>query len=170
MRGRSAGVAQPVEQLICNQQVGGSNPSTSSTTAAQKPNTEEFPSGQRGQTVNLLSVTSMVRIHPPPPQKRRQSASFLHGGGGCWERTPFYKAIAHALILREGGTRKGSAFANNPVGIICKSGGTHTFAQSESPSPDFTRKGHPDGSPCTHSPPSGGAGLRVAFLLFRGQS
>ena len=28
-----AGVAQPVEQLICNQQVGGSNPSTSSTTA-----------------------------------------------------------------------------------------------------------------------------------------
>ena len=28
--GRHAGVAQPVEQLICNQQVGGSNPSTSS--------------------------------------------------------------------------------------------------------------------------------------------
>ena len=27
---KSAGVAQPVEQLICNQQVGGSNPSTSS--------------------------------------------------------------------------------------------------------------------------------------------
>ena len=30
---------------------------------------EEFPSGQRGQTVNLLSVTSMVRIRPPPPKK-----------------------------------------------------------------------------------------------------
>ena len=29
---RYAGIAQPVEQLICNQQVGGSNPSTSSTT------------------------------------------------------------------------------------------------------------------------------------------
>ena len=28
--GLDAGVAQPVEQLICNQQVGGSNPSTSS--------------------------------------------------------------------------------------------------------------------------------------------
>ena len=28
--GFPAGVAQPVEQLICNQQVGGSNPSTSS--------------------------------------------------------------------------------------------------------------------------------------------
>ena len=28
----------------------------------------EFPSGQRGQTVNLLSVTSVVRIHLPPPK------------------------------------------------------------------------------------------------------
>ncbi len=29
----------------------------------------EFPSGQRGQTVNLLSLTSVVRIHLPPPEK-----------------------------------------------------------------------------------------------------
>ncbi len=29
----------------------------------------EFPSGQRGQTVNLLSLTSVVRIHLPPPTK-----------------------------------------------------------------------------------------------------
>ena len=28
----------------------------------------EFPSGQRGQTVNLLSLTSVVRIHLPPPE------------------------------------------------------------------------------------------------------
>ena len=28
----------------------------------------EFPSGQRGQTVNLLSVTSVVRIHHLPPE------------------------------------------------------------------------------------------------------
>ena len=28
---------------------------------------EEFPSGQRGQTVNLLRLASMVRIHLPPP-------------------------------------------------------------------------------------------------------
>ena len=27
----------------------------------------EFPSGQRGQTVNLLSTTSVVRIHSLPP-------------------------------------------------------------------------------------------------------
>ena len=74
-----AGVAQLVEQLICNQQVGGSNPSTSSTLRRSaepdklphlfliKVNMEEFPSGQRGQTVNLLRYVSVVRIHPPPP-------------------------------------------------------------------------------------------------------
>ena len=27
----------------------------------------EFPSGQRGQTVNLLRLASMVRIRPLPP-------------------------------------------------------------------------------------------------------
>ena len=49
-----------------------------------------FPSGQRGQTVNLLSVTSVVRIHPLPPEndKFRQklvvfsyirlTASYMH--------------------------------------------------------------------------------------------
>ena len=29
-----------------------------------------FPSGQRGQTVNLLSLTSVVRIHPLPPTQK----------------------------------------------------------------------------------------------------
>ena len=29
---------------------------------------EGFPSGQRGQTVNLLHLASMVRIHLPPPR------------------------------------------------------------------------------------------------------
>ena len=115
-KGKFAGVAQLVEQLICNQQVGGSSPSTSSIVGASagslasvraqklvpsvapplqiKPaalgfdlvdfearyplrsptgfggaqvHTEEFPSGQRGQTVNLLQFASVVRIHPPPP-------------------------------------------------------------------------------------------------------
>ena len=63
-RSKHAGVAQLVEQLICNQQVAGSSPITSSR------HLEGFPSGQRGQTVNLLSVTSVVRIHPPPPVKK----------------------------------------------------------------------------------------------------
>ena len=30
-------------------------------------NMGEFPSGQRGQTVNLLLIASVVRIHLPPP-------------------------------------------------------------------------------------------------------
>ncbi len=62
-----AGVAQLVEQLICNQQVGGSSPSTSL-------NMGEFPSGQRGQTVNLLRNASVVQIHPLPCE--RQSFDF----------------------------------------------------------------------------------------------
>ena len=115
-----AGVAQLVEQLICNQQVGGSSPSTSSRFSwdenrtrslrgwavlrkyhsvifltakceaavpqarhtfrrkgcvrppapLTKLNMGEFPSGQRGQTVNLLLSASMVRIRPLPPIKR----------------------------------------------------------------------------------------------------
>ena len=28
-----------------------------------------FPSGQRGQTVNLLHLASVVRIHPLPPER-----------------------------------------------------------------------------------------------------
>ena len=49
---RYAGVAQLVEQLICNQQVGGSNPFASSSYALIA-NVEGCPSGQREQTVNL---------------------------------------------------------------------------------------------------------------------
>ena len=44
-------------------------------------NMGEFPSGQRGQTVNLLSVTSVVRIHLPPPKSALKSADF------CFIRT-----------------------------------------------------------------------------------
>ena len=59
---RHAGVAQLAEQLICNQQVVGSIPITSSKCMGG------FPSGQREQTVNLLSPTSVVRIHLLPPK------------------------------------------------------------------------------------------------------
>ena len=43
----------------------------------------EFPSGQRGQTVNLLRIASMVRIRPPPPEKRHtfRCVFFLLWGG-----------------------------------------------------------------------------------------
>ena len=40
----------------------------------------EFPSGQRGQTVNLLSVTSVVRIHLPPPAQ----STIRMDGALCW--------------------------------------------------------------------------------------
>ena len=39
-----------------------------------------FPSGQRGQTVNLLSLTSVVRIHPLPPTKRTPHRGVLFVG------------------------------------------------------------------------------------------
>ena len=66
------------EQLICNQQVAGSIPVTSSSrvsVSAALLSAGEFPSGQRGQTVNLLSTTSMVRIRPPPPKQERPSSA-----------------------------------------------------------------------------------------------
>ena len=43
-------------------------------------NTEGFPSGQRGQTVNLLLLASMVRIHLPPPIQQ-EPPKF---GGSCF--------------------------------------------------------------------------------------
>ena len=62
---------------------GGSTPPTRSKYAVV-----EFPSGQRGQTVNLLSPTSMVRIHLPPPFLTIQSAekhSFFLSKNGVWK-------------------------------------------------------------------------------------
>ena len=53
-------MAQLAEQLICNQQVFGSSPNIGSFFS------EGFPSGQRGQTVNLLRNASVVRIHHLP--------------------------------------------------------------------------------------------------------
>ena len=40
----------------------------------------EFPSGQRGQTVNLLLIASVVRIHLPPPNVR--NPNFFPVGDG----------------------------------------------------------------------------------------
>ena len=47
-------MAQLAEQLTCNQQVNGSSPFIGFMGG--------FPSGQRGQTVNLLAQLSKVRI------------------------------------------------------------------------------------------------------------
>ena len=48
---------------------------------------EEYPSGQRGQTVNLLASPSMVRIHPPPPHGRKHGIACGH----------FFQKPAHSL-------------------------------------------------------------------------
>ena len=90
----TAGVAQVVERLICNQQVGGSNPfaSSNSTWVLQPlsagspgvlvpgrgavalcvsmewlPRMGGFPSGQREQTVNL-SAYAFEGSNPSPPK------------------------------------------------------------------------------------------------------
>ena len=68
------------EQLICNQQVDGSTPFTSSKSQRYL---RAFPSGQRGQTVNLLSTTSVVRIHPLAPPKKAPKTGAFFGGLGC---------------------------------------------------------------------------------------
>ena len=93
-----ASVAQLAEQLICNQQVAGSNPTagfnacwiTGFLTSLgvnkspdplwihDKHNLVGFPSGQRGQTVNLMAQPSKVRIlHPPLLSKTRLQAEGL---------------------------------------------------------------------------------------------
>ena len=68
-------VAQLAEHLICNQQVIGSSPIIGFM--------DGFPSGQRGQTVNLLSVTSVVRIHPHPFQDDLTVIFFIRGAEMC---------------------------------------------------------------------------------------
>ena len=64
-----ADVAQLAEQLICNQQVIGSSPIIglqNSICSELNIYLDGFPSGQRGQTVNLLQIASVVRIHLHP--------------------------------------------------------------------------------------------------------
>ena len=103
-----AGVAQLAEQLICNQQVAGSIPVTSS-------NKGRFPSGQREQTVNLPTMSSVVRIHPFPPLKKDvKTTSFFSGGKGwiyeprrfsAWFGCP-PKAAAFAKLSPTGSRRR----------------------------------------------------------------
>ena len=144
-REKCAGVAQLAEQLICNQQVGGSNPSTSSTlTFPLQLNMGEFPSGQRGQTVNLLSLTSVVRIHLPPPSKRT-SADVLfallggekEGGFGSPCRCTF-------APYRRGGTWQSQRPLDAPPRTIPAflTGGETPPLRVMQESPFFCRGGH----------------------------
>ena len=86
-----AGVAQLAEQLICNQQVAGSIPVTSS-------NKGRFPSGQREQTVNLPTMSSVVRIHPFPPLKKApENGCLFQWWEGVDHRTTALKGRGSAI-------------------------------------------------------------------------
>ena len=90
---RSAGVAQLVEHLICNEVVGGSSPFASFESlppSRMSAFVEGFPSGQREQTVNLSAMPSEVRILPPPPS--------LDPG-------PIAEAAGQEVGIRRGGRR-----------------------------------------------------------------
>ena len=91
------------EQLICNQQVDGSTPFTSSSLWA-KLNMGAFPSGQRGQTVNLLALPSVVRIHPLPPKSRMRKRS------GFFSLTPVLWDFGKVTI------KKNTIELRNPMG------------------------------------------------------
>ena len=76
MNGGCAGVAQLVEQLICNQQVGGSSPSTSSTlTKNEYGSVPKWPKGADCKSV----VSDFGGPNPPAPTKKasEKAGAFL---------------------------------------------------------------------------------------------
>ena len=62
----------------------------------------EFPSGQRGQTVNLLAMPSMVRIHLPPPNQVECLLSLVF-------YYPALAGVAVGLVLHFAGKRAADA-------------------------------------------------------------
>jgi hypothetical protein len=82
---RFAGVAQLVEQLICNQQVMGSSPFASSKRDKcledRYQELARFPSGQRGQTVNLLAM-AFGGSNPPLATIPEEAARLFTGPFG----------------------------------------------------------------------------------------
>ena len=61
---------------------------------------EGFPSGQREQTVNLSSMTSVVRIHHLPPKQKdipKGMSFFCFGGRWLWIRKP---ALGNVPVAR----------------------------------------------------------------------
>ncbi len=158
-----AGVAQLAEQLICNQQVAGSSPIASSILFARGNIffMDGFPSGQREQTVNLPSPTSVVRIHPHPlPAGMAEladaldsgsSEGFLHAGSSPVSRT---RAALSGSFLRfipassEAELHKYGWVPEWPKGADCKSAVT-----------DFGGSNPPPSTACGN----GGIGRRARF-------
>ena len=66
---------------------------------------EGFPSGQREQTVNLSSMTSVVRIHHLPPKQKdipKGMSFFCFGGRWLWIRKPALGNVPMARFNRRG--------------------------------------------------------------------
>ena len=69
----------------------------------------EFPSGQRGQTVNLLLLASVVRIHLLPPEKnshlsKTDVGSFQLSVPYGTISTPSVREVCFAIKVPVGGT------------------------------------------------------------------
>ena len=88
-----AGVAQPVEQLICNQQVGGSNPSTSSTSTQASDRSLPCKHESSFPPLCLLSKSNPLRwvsIWGPPSA----DSTALYGGVPEWPKGADCKSVA----------------------------------------------------------------------------
>ena len=70
----NAGVAQLVEQLICNQQVGGSSPSTSSTFFLTKIKYGRIPEWPKGADCKSVAIR-FGGSNPPSPTKQKGLAT-----------------------------------------------------------------------------------------------
>ena len=84
----------------------------------------DFPSGQRGQTVNLLSLTSVVRIHHPPPSEKHCTCSaFLLGrmvGRGRRCKNPGDSPLLPAVVvLAPEPSTRGEEVVTNPPHRRC---------------------------------------------------
>ena len=66
---------------------------------------EGFPSGQREQTENLSSMTSVVQIHHLPPKQKdipKGMSFFCFGGRWLWIRKPALRNVPAARFNRRG--------------------------------------------------------------------
>ena len=80
---------------------------------------EGFPSGQREQTVNLSSMTSVVRIHHLPPKQKdipKGMSFFCFGGRWLWIRKVALRNVPVARFNRRGFRRNGSESTTGRAG------------------------------------------------------
>ena len=80
---------------------------------------EGFPSGQREQTVNLSSMTSVVRIHHLPPKQKdipKGMSFFCFGGRWLWIRKVALRNSPVGCFNHRGFRRNGSESTTERAG------------------------------------------------------